>query len=854
MNWEHEVQFIKTAPMNTMASNIGGRTIHSFSKLGIDLITGRQAGGKKDVELSENLLHTQIQHMRWIIIDEIENVSVELLDALNRQLIDSTRTTGNPWAVDARDPRNNVVFGGINVIMLGDLWQIPPVRTISIAENPFQKRSANASRILEMFWTKELLHSVTHRFVLTDSHRCVDPWWKAFLEEARAGQLSENMYNFVHGYPTNVPGSWMPKQVINGEIVQARLICGNATCQDLWLQTWPKMYKDNKTWSEMVSKECIQCSTERSRRCRVVSNSNARQMDLTMAFADALFVHPFNAPKSRVLTLRATNAAAYAKKQLLWVTSIDIPLARDDATRTKESLCNARQNWLFYPENKTAGIPGILPIFEGMRIRFTTTEDASAGACKHAWGTVQGWVLHPDDAKLLHDHKHEPEVVLQHLPEAIFIRIANAHAPTQKHHDDNIFQMRMKTASWDRNPGFNAMVKRMGYPLVPHFAATAHSVTGATMPKAIIDLLDVKTTPRSTMIPTSYVAISRTKTADDILITQAFSPMLFRQGHQTGPWLLHSLNAGTKTVSEVRLEWQKAEERSAQKNSKKIIDTTFSCSICHRKKTALSFRLSTSQTFRPDADHAMLLLQRGAWKTCVQCSKTTDTTSKPFTGKWKGTVLCSKCNKDKDFTQFRNSELESLRTRGQMQLAVCIGCSPERQHFNVDMGRKTFKCGQCNQIKIADSFDMQQFKRHLAAKDLECTDCMDARLKPSCKGGCGAKPEKRLQNAYDWWCDTCKYPPCARCLATERPRHDKYVVWRLPEWICQDCRQLCKGGCGRKSTKQLRNAHGYWCEHCMYPKCSKCGTTPRPADRKYAVWNMTLWICPHCREEKIRNA
>ena len=86
MGREREVHFMKTAPMNSMASNIGGRTIRDFSKLGIDLITGVQSGGKKDPELSENLLRTKIQHMRWLIIDEVENVSVELLDAVHRQV------------------------------------------------------------------------------------------------------------------------------------------------------------------------------------------------------------------------------------------------------------------------------------------------------------------------------------------------------------------------------------------------------------------------------------------------------------------------------------------------------------------------------------------------------------------------------------------------------------------------------------------------------------------------------------------------------------------------------------------------------------------------------------------------
>ena len=125
------------------------------------------------------------------------------LDAVNRQVIDSTREKGNPWARNAKEKRLTI-FGGLNLLLLGDLWQIPPVRSLSIADNPFLQRSANISRILEMFWTKDLPHSLTHRFVLDESHRCVDKWWQHFLAEARAGALSERMYNFVHGFPTDV--------------------------------------------------------------------------------------------------------------------------------------------------------------------------------------------------------------------------------------------------------------------------------------------------------------------------------------------------------------------------------------------------------------------------------------------------------------------------------------------------------------------------------------------------------------------------------------------------------------------------------------------------------------------------
>ena len=204
------------------------------------------------------------------------------------------------------------MLGGLNLILLGDLWQIPPVRALSIAANPFAVRAANTSRILEMFWTEGLPHSVTHRFALSQSHRCSDEWWRSFLAEARAGTLSDRMYDFVHGYPTDVPGSWMPPHTDGTEAAEEYLSCRNDDCYALWRSTWPAMHRSRAPWTDMRAAECSQCSAERVRRCRVAANSNARQQEVSTVFADALFVHPYNAPKSRILTLRDASAAAQA--------------------------------------------------------------------------------------------------------------------------------------------------------------------------------------------------------------------------------------------------------------------------------------------------------------------------------------------------------------------------------------------------------------------------------------------------------------------------------------------------------------------------------------------------------------
>ena len=242
------------------------------------------------------------------------------------------------------------------------------------------------------------------------------------------------------------------------------------------------MFKAGELPADFLHLECIVCKTERERRCRVVAGSyQTRAKEMGSKLADALYVHPFNAPKSRILTLRAANAAARAGKQLLWVVARDKPLTRDDACRSKESLTNARRNWLMYPENFTGGIPGLLPLFDGMRARFTTTENAEAGACKHSSGVVTGWVLDPEDSQLLKDQHGEPEVVLKHLPVAVMVKINGNPTPRFGNQPAGVFPVKPRKSTWDRNPGFHAMVERTGVALVPHYAATAHSVTGAAL-------------------------------------------------------------------------------------------------------------------------------------------------------------------------------------------------------------------------------------------------------------------------------------------------------------------------------------------------------------------------------------
>jgi len=93
------------------AINIGGQTIHSFFGFGID-ITPDKAGSKSDFRRK-----SLIVGLERIFIDEISMVRADLLDSVDACL----RANKN----------KDLPFGGVQMILMGDLYQLPPVVTPS---------------------------------------------------------------------------------------------------------------------------------------------------------------------------------------------------------------------------------------------------------------------------------------------------------------------------------------------------------------------------------------------------------------------------------------------------------------------------------------------------------------------------------------------------------------------------------------------------------------------------------------------------------------------------------------------------------------------------------------------------
>jgi ATP-dependent DNA helicase PIF1 len=95
------------APTGVAALNVGGETIHSFFKF-TPGVTPVQARKKKRGKMYKNI--------DTIVIDEVSMVRADLLDCVDAFL----RRNG---------PMPDAPFGGIQMIFIGDLYQLPPVVT-----------------------------------------------------------------------------------------------------------------------------------------------------------------------------------------------------------------------------------------------------------------------------------------------------------------------------------------------------------------------------------------------------------------------------------------------------------------------------------------------------------------------------------------------------------------------------------------------------------------------------------------------------------------------------------------------------------------------------------------------------
>ncbi|SPO25681.1 related to PIF1 - DNA helicase involved in mitochondrial DNA repair and telomere length control [Ustilago trichophora] len=149
-----------TASTGIAACNIGGVTIHSFAGIGLGKETTTQLVNKirKNRKAAARWARTQV-----LIIDEISMVDPALLDKLEEVARLIRKKQDKP-------------FGGIQLVITGDFFQLPPVNPGGSVTFAFDAQC----------WNKVVQHKVN----LTQVFRQKDESFVTMLNEMRFGKLS----------------------------------------------------------------------------------------------------------------------------------------------------------------------------------------------------------------------------------------------------------------------------------------------------------------------------------------------------------------------------------------------------------------------------------------------------------------------------------------------------------------------------------------------------------------------------------------------------------------------------------------------------------------------------------------
>jgi ATP-dependent DNA helicase PIF1 len=153
-------RYAVTASTGLASCILEGQTLHSWSGIGL--------GKEPAPELVKKVKRNQKSRQRWLrtkvlIIDEVSMVDGQLFDKLE-QVARTIRNNGRP-------------FGGIQLVVTGDFFQLPPV----------PEKNSTAKFVFEaVTWNTCIQHTI----LLTHVFRQKDEQFARMLNEMRLGKMS----------------------------------------------------------------------------------------------------------------------------------------------------------------------------------------------------------------------------------------------------------------------------------------------------------------------------------------------------------------------------------------------------------------------------------------------------------------------------------------------------------------------------------------------------------------------------------------------------------------------------------------------------------------------------------------
>lgn len=167
-------RIVVVAPTGVAAINAGGVTIHSFFQMPFGpIVPGHDIQNKDRAHKVTKKKIDMIRALDMVIIDEISMVRADLLDGIDQVL--------------RKYRRNSKPFGGVQMLMIGDLQQLAPVAR--------QEEWSLLQQYYEtpyFFSSQAFLKSAAISIALKQVYRQTDHHFLSILEEIRNNTVTQN--------------------------------------------------------------------------------------------------------------------------------------------------------------------------------------------------------------------------------------------------------------------------------------------------------------------------------------------------------------------------------------------------------------------------------------------------------------------------------------------------------------------------------------------------------------------------------------------------------------------------------------------------------------------------------------
>lgn len=174
--------YVILAPTGVAAINAGGMTIHSFFQLPLSSFVPSNNVVDMNIAINRRTLASFFRHnaekiklireLDLIIIDEISMVRADLMDVIDFVL--------------RHVRKNQQPFGGVQLLMIGDLFQLPPI----VKENAWEILKNYYENIY--FFNAKIWQEIDYvTFALTKVYRQTDEQFLSILNDLRDGNINE---------------------------------------------------------------------------------------------------------------------------------------------------------------------------------------------------------------------------------------------------------------------------------------------------------------------------------------------------------------------------------------------------------------------------------------------------------------------------------------------------------------------------------------------------------------------------------------------------------------------------------------------------------------------------------------